>query len=259
MPSQVLGGGGLHLLSVLRYDGLLTLEVLSVEVLTQIGIGEDGIARIGFVDGLEKQPTTDEAFLVGLCCSTRRRREVLRAVLELDPVDADPSIALTGDHEVADTLRCVFERSSHREPLVAEVATEHRRHPCWRLRLHGHIDLGDDLAVGTLLANIERGIVGSLSGNHQITIGETTEVHIVVFDPATLRRKRRLETAEGIDGIDELGGDIAAGSTVAVDLDLLGSLVDTHTTQGLLHLLNRAVGIEGDLLDADTTTLVIAR
>ena len=58
--------GGLHLLTILRYDGLLTLEVLPVEVFTQIGIGEDGVAGIGFVDGLQEQPTTDEAVVVGL-------------------------------------------------------------------------------------------------------------------------------------------------------------------------------------------------
>ena len=58
--------GGLHLLTILRYDGLLTFEVLPVEVLTQIGIGEDGVAGIGFVDGLQEQPTTDEAVVIRL-------------------------------------------------------------------------------------------------------------------------------------------------------------------------------------------------
>ena len=78
--------GGLHLLTILWNDGLLTLEVLSIEVLTQIGVSEDGVAWIGFVDGLQKQPATDEAIVVRLSGSSRCRCKVLRTVLELDPI-----------------------------------------------------------------------------------------------------------------------------------------------------------------------------
>ena len=66
-----------------------------------------------------------------------------------------------------------------------------------------------------------------------------------------------LEAAESVDGVDELGGHIVAGAAVTVDLDLLRSLVDTYATHGLLHLLDRAVGIEEQLLDTYRTTLVI--
>ena len=46
--------------------------------------------------------------------------------------------------------------------------------------------------------------------------------------------------------------------TVAVNLDTLGSLVDTHTTHGLLHFLNSAVGIEVKLVDLHAATLIVA-
>ena len=59
----------LYLLAVLRYDGLLTFEVLDGKVLTQIAVGEDGVAAVGLVEGLEDEPATDEAVVVGLCRS----------------------------------------------------------------------------------------------------------------------------------------------------------------------------------------------
>ena len=66
-----------------------------------------------------------------------------------------------------------------------------------------------------------------------------------------------METTEGVDSVDELCGHIIAGTAVTVDLDLLRCLVDTHTTHGLLHLLDRAVGVEEQFLDTDRTTLVV--
>ena len=43
---------GLYLLTILRNDGLLTLEILSVEVLTQITVCKDGITAVGLGNGL---------------------------------------------------------------------------------------------------------------------------------------------------------------------------------------------------------------
>ncbi len=249
----------LYLLTVLRNDGLLTLEVLTGKVLTQISVGEYCVAAIGLVDGLEKEPTTDEAFLIRLGSSTGCRSEILRAVLELNPVDRNASVAFTGDHKVADTLRGESQRSGHREPLVTEVATEHGRHACRRLGLHRHFDLSDDLTIGRLLADIERSVISCFGRNDEITVSETAEVDIFVTEPAALGRKRSLVAAEGIDGIDELGRYITAGSTVAVDLNLLGSLVDTHATHRLEYFLNSSIGIESHLLNASRTALVITR
>ena len=42
----------LYLLTILRYDGLLPLEILHAKVLTQIAVGKDRITTIGLVDRL---------------------------------------------------------------------------------------------------------------------------------------------------------------------------------------------------------------
>ena len=249
----------LHLLAVLRHDGLLALEILCSEVLAQITVCEDGVAAVGLVEGFEDEPATDEAVGIRLCGLGIGSHwcEVLGTVLELYPVYADRCIALNGDHQVCHTLRRECQRGGIREPLVAEVTTEHRRSAGRRLGLHGHINLGNDFTGSTLLTDRERGVLGGLGGNHQIAISEAAEIDVIILQPA-FSGNRGLITAEGVDGIDERISHTLAGAAVTVNLNLLGSLVDTYAAQGGLHLLDGAVGIEIEFLDADRTALVVA-
>ena len=147
----------LHLLAILRHNSLLALEILCSEVLAQITICENGVATVGLVEGLEDEPATDEAvgIRLGRLGIGSHRRKVLGTILELYPVYADGGITLNGNHQVCHTLRRECQRSGIREPLVAEVTTEHGRSASRRLGLHRHIDLGKDLTGSTLLTDRE--------------------------------------------------------------------------------------------------------
>ena len=99
---------GFHLLTILRHDCLLSLEVLPVEVLTKVRVGEDGITAVRLVDRLQEQPTADKALIIRLCRLCGSRRKILRTILELYPIDAEGTISLVGNHQVGNTLRCVL-------------------------------------------------------------------------------------------------------------------------------------------------------
>ena len=219
-------------------------------MLAQITVGEDGVTAIGLGDRLQEQPTVDEAFCIRLCRRGGDCIEVFRTVLEADIVHAQGTFALVGDHEIGHTLGDIVECGGLCEPLVALVATEAAHHriglgtACGLLGLHGQLDAGQHLACSTLLADGELGIVGGLHTHDEVAIGDHTEVHIIIFKPAALCWQSSHIAAESIDGINQFAGHTIAGAAVAVDFDLLGSLVDTHTTHGLLHLLDGSVGIE---------------
>ena len=77
------------------------------------------------------------------------------------------------------------------------------------------------------------------------------------MQPAALLRQGGLIATEGIDSIDEGCRHITAGSAVAVNLNLLSSLIDTNATHGLLHFLDGTIGIEEELINLYRTALVI--
>ena len=246
---------GLYLLTVLRDDGLLSLEVLSIKMFAQIRVCEHGITAIGLGDRLQKQPTVDEAFCIRLCRRGGDCIEILRTVLEADIVHAQGTFAFVGDHKVGHTLRNVVERSGLGEPLVALVTTEATHHrislgtTCGLLGLHGQLDAGQNLTCSTLFADSKLGVVSGLDTHDEVAVGNHAEIHIIIFKPAALRWQGSHIAAERVDGINQFAGHTIASATVAVDLDLLSSLVDTHTTHGLLHLLDGSVGIEVEFLD----------
>ena len=206
----------------------------------------------------------DEALCIRLCRCGSSCREVLRTVLEADIVHAQGTFTFVGDHEICHTLRNIVECSGLCEPLVALVTTEASHHriglgtTCGLLGLHIQLDAGQHLACSTLFADGELGIVSGLHAHDEVTVGDDAEVYIVILEPATLCRQSGHIAAEGINSIDQLAGYAIAGAAVAVDLNLLSSLVDTYTTHGLLHLLNGAVGIEVQLVNLYATALVVA-
>ena len=56
--------------------------------------------------------------------------------------------------------------------------------------------------------------------------------------------------AEGVHRVDKFGGHTCAGTAVAVNLYLLGSLVDAYAAHGRFDLLNGAVGVKEDTVNA---------
>ena len=234
----------------------LSLEILLAEVLIEIAICQDGVRTYVIVDGLQQHPATDKAVGIGLCCCGigSNRLEVAVTVLELYPVDADFCIPLTSDTQVGNTLRHILQIDGLCEPLVTLVTTEL---PHLGDDIHRHT--GNNLTLGILLTDAEFSITTSLGIDDEVGIGNGAEVYIGIVQPAAFLRQGGLIAAEGIDSIDERCRHITAGSAVAVYLNLLGSLVDTHTTHGLLDFLDSTVGVEIKLLDTCGATLVITR
>ena len=232
----------------------------------QIAVGEHGVSAIRLVDRLEQHPATDEALFVGLGGGSlgSHRREVVGTVLELHPVDRQRTTTLIGDDEVGNALRRIFQRSRLCEPLVAQVAAEASHHrisgcPSRRFwRTHRHLEASDDLSLRVFLTNAELGVVSSLGIQDDIAVLDAAEVNVGVFQPTAFRGQRGLETAEGVDRVYQLRSNISRGGAVAVNLNLLGGLVDTHATHRLLHLLNGTVRIEKQFLNLYRTALVIA-
>ena len=124
------------------------------------------------------------------------------------------------------------------------------------LALHRHIDLGNDLSLGALLPHTQPGVSVGHDVDDEVAVRDALEVHAVVPHPTALSRQRDTCAEPGVGGIDVCGLDLVGGR-VAVYLDALGGLVDAYATHGGLHLWDGAVGIEGELLDADRAALVI--
>ena len=143
--------------------------------------------------------------------------------------------------------------------MSAHVATEGSV-----LALDGHGETCDDAAcihrlAGRTFAQTELGVVASLGTDNGITVGEGAVIDIGIAEPAALLGQGDLPATEAIERIDIGDGHIVGCVIVAVGLYVRGGLVDAYATTGLEDFLDGAVGIEGDLLDACRTTLVVAR
>ena len=88
--------------------------------------------------------------------------------------------------------------------------------------------------VTNLVTGMDRVIVGQKHLVDSLLIGLLSDGNILL---------------EGVYGVDERCGNIATGLAVAVDLNLLGSLVDTYTTHGWLNLLDGTIGVKVQFLD----------
>ena len=226
-------------------------------MLIEVALGQDGIGAHAVVDGLQQHPATDEALFVGLGGSGigGHGTVVVGAVLELHPVDAHRGIALTGHDQVGDALGDILQAGRLCEPLPRLVAAE-----LPHLRDDVHLQAGDDLALGRLLADAELGITRGLGVDNEVgALLHAGEVHVFVLEPAAFHGQGSLEATQRARGVHQLCRHITAGRAVAVNLYLLRGLVDAHAALGGLDLLDGAVGIECHALDAGTAALVIAR
>ena len=231
-------------------------------MVAQVAVGKHGVAAVGLVDGFQQHPATDKAFAIGSGGSGGSLREVLGTVLEEYPVDARGTRTLAGHHQVDNTLGHVVERHGLGEPLVSHIATETAHHgvggstTSGLFGLHGEFDACENLTLGVALADAELGVVAGFGVDNHIAIGEAAEVHVGILHP-TLSGDGGIVAAEGNRGIYMGCGHTVGSGAVAVDLNLIGGLVDTNTTHGGLHLLNSAVGIEEELFNLHRAALVV--
>ena len=205
----------------------------------------------------------DETLFVRLCGWRSHGREILWTVLETYIVDAKGGVAFVRNHKVGHAIRSEIEGGCLSEPLVTLVTTETSHHGIGGsttgrlLWLDSQLDASQNLTCSTLLTNAEFGIVGCFDTHNEVAIVDDAEVYVVVFEPAALSRQGCHIATESIDGIDKLGGHTFAGTTVAVNLNFLSSLVDTNATHGLLYFLDGSVRIEEQFINLYATALVI--
>ena len=174
------------------------------------------------------------------------------SVLELHPVDAD-SFALAGHHNITCALRQVFQRSSQREPLPTLVSAE-----LPALGNHRHIEPSKNLSLGTFLAYGKRRVGIRLgTDNHVGCRFQATEVNVVILHPLTFDRQGDMPATEGVGRVVKGYRSLAAHCTVAIHFYTGSCLSCAHTSQGGFHLLNGAVGIKLQLVNAHRAPFVV--
>ena len=142
----------LDFLSVFGHGGELSLEVFAVELFSEVGVGEDYVGGVGFVDGFEYHPSADESLGVGGGGCGGCWGVVFVVVLELQPVDKQLA-SVAAEAEVGHSGWQVLHLGCHVHPFAAVVA--------WALAFGLDDDLGlrYDFAFRSACAQGEGGVV----------------------------------------------------------------------------------------------------